>query len=49
MASQHSGEHHMGSMDISEHKATWNIFMKLTTWGSAAVIVLLILMAIFLL
>ncbi|WP_298724886.1 aa3-type cytochrome c oxidase subunit IV [uncultured Ferrovibrio sp.] len=49
MASQHIGEHQIGTMDISEHKATWNIFMKITTWGSAAVIVLLILMAIFLL
>lgn len=49
MASQHTGEHQMGSMDISEHKASWDVFMKLTTWGSVAVIVLLILMAIFLL
>lgn len=40
--------HKMGSMDISMHKSTWAGFMKLTTWGSAAVIVLLILMAIFL-
>lgn len=48
MASQHTGEHHMGSMDISEHKATWKGFIKLTTWSTAAIAVLLILMAIFL-
>lgn len=41
-------EHKMGSMDISQHKAAWAGFMKMTTWGSVAVIVLLILMALFL-
>jgi hypothetical protein len=41
-------EHKMGSMDISQHKASWAGFMKMTTWGSVAVIVLLILMALFL-
>jgi len=40
-------EHKMGSMDISQHKSSWDAFMKMTTWGSAVVIVVLILMAIF--
>lgn len=40
-------EHKLGSMDISQHKAGWEGFMKMTTWGTASVIVLLILMAIF--
>lgn len=40
-------EHKMGSMDISQHKAAWEGFMKMTTWGTVAVVVLLILMAIF--
>ncbi|WP_300299386.1 aa3-type cytochrome c oxidase subunit IV [Ferrovibrio sp.] len=44
-----SEQHQMGTMDISQHKAAWAGFMKMTTWGSAALIVLLILMAIFLL
>lgn len=41
-------EHKLGTMDISQHKASWNGFMKMTTWGSVAVIVLLVLMALFL-
>lgn len=41
-------EHKMGSMDISQHKAAWEGFMKITTWGAAACAILLILMAIFL-
>lgn len=40
-------EHKMGSMDISQHKSSWAGFMKMTTWGSATVIIVLILMAIF--
>ena len=40
-------EHKMGSMDISQHKSSWAGFMKMTTWGSATVIIILILMAIF--
>ena len=41
-------EHKIGSMDNSHHKASWAGFMKMTTWGSVTVIVVLILMAIFL-
>lgn len=41
-------EHKMGSMDISQHKAAWEGFMKITTWGTVSLIILLILMAIFL-
>jgi len=36
-------------MDIEHQKETWNNFTKLVTIGSAAVIFVLVLMAIFLL
>ncbi|MBD1155093.1 aa3-type cytochrome c oxidase subunit IV [Pelagibacterales bacterium SAG-MED18] len=36
-------------MDNDSHKNTWNNFTKLVLWGSAAVIIVLVLMAIFLL
>ncbi|MCW5731749.1 MAG: aa3-type cytochrome c oxidase subunit IV [Alphaproteobacteria bacterium] len=36
-------------MDIRQNRETWAAFVKLTVYGSAAVIVALILMAIFLL
>ena len=36
-------------MDNESHKNTWNNFTKFVTWGSVAVVVVLILMAIFLL
>ena len=42
-------QHQIGTMDISQHKAGWAAFMKMTTWGTVAVVILLILMAIFLL
>jgi hypothetical protein len=41
-------EHKMGTMDISQHKASYNAFMKMAVWGSVSVAVLLALMAIFL-
>ncbi|MEK9969395.1 MAG: aa3-type cytochrome c oxidase subunit IV [Ferrovibrio sp.] len=41
-------EHKMGTMDISQHKAAYNGFMKMTTWGCVTVAVLLALMAFFL-
>lgn len=41
-------EHKMGSMDISQHKAAWEGFTKITIWGAGACAVVLILMAIFL-
>lgn len=31
-----------------EHRATWNAFVRLATWASAAVVVALALMALFL-
>jgi hypothetical protein len=40
-------EHKMGTMDISQHKAAWAGFMKVTTWSSVGIALLLILMAIF--
>lgn len=40
-------EHKMGTMDISQHKGAWEAFVKMTIWGTAAVVVVLILMAIF--
>ena len=36
-------------MDIKHQKETWNNFTKLVTIGSAAVILVLVLMAVFLL
>ena len=36
-------------MDIDPHKKTWSNFMKLTTYTSVAIVVVLVLMAIFLL
>ena len=40
-------EHKMGTMDISQHKGAWEGFMKMTTWGGAVVIAVLVLLAIF--
>ncbi len=36
-------------MDNENHKETWNIFTKFVLWGTVAVVVVLVLMAIFLL
>ena len=36
-------------MDNESHKNTWNNFTKFVLWGSVAVVIILILMAIFLL
>ncbi len=36
-------------MDNDNHKNTWNNFTKFVLWGTVAVIVVLVLMAIFLL
>jgi hypothetical protein len=36
-------------MDNKDHKNTWNNFTKFVLWGTAAVIGVLVLMAIFLL
>ena len=36
-------------MDNENHKNTWNNFTKFVLWGTVAVIVVLVLMAIFLL
>jgi len=36
-------------MDNEDHKNTWNNFTKFVTWGTVAVIGVLVLMAIFLL
>ena len=36
-------------MDINHQKDTWNNFIKLVTFGTVAVIVILVLMAFFLL
>ena len=38
----------MGSMDISQHKAAYNGFIKATIWGCATTIAIVALMAIFL-
>ena len=36
-------------MDNQEHKNTWNSFTKFVLWGTVAVVVVLVLMALFLL
>ncbi len=36
-------------MDNDSHKSTWNNFIKLVLWGTVAVILVLVLMAVFLL
>tara|TARA_Y100001958_G_C20880194_1_gene310763 strand:+ start:17 stop:190 length:174 start_codon:yes stop_codon:yes gene_type:complete len=36
-------------MDNQDHKNTWNNFTKFVTWGTIAVVLILVLMAIFLL
>ena len=36
-------------MDDNDHNKTWNNFTKFVLWGTVAVIVILVLMAIFLL
>jgi hypothetical protein len=36
-------------MDTENHKNTWNNFTKFVLWGTVAVILVLVLMAIFLL
>ena len=36
-------------MDNEDHKKTWNTFTKFVLWGTVAVILVLVLMAIFLL
>ena len=38
-----------GQMDIRPNQEMWKIFMRLTVWITAGIVVLLILMAIFLL
>ena len=40
---------HESAMDYEEHKSTYAAFIKISQWGTAGIIVLLILMAIFLL
>ena len=36
-------------MDNQNHKETWNNFTKFVLWGTVAIIVVLVLMALFLL
>ena len=36
-------------MDNENHRETWNKFTKFVMWGSVAVVVILVLMAVFLL
>ena len=36
-------------MDNENHRNTWNNFTKFVLWGSVAVVIVLVLMAIFLL
>jgi hypothetical protein len=49
---EHSGTMEIGTAtgnDYNEHERTYNFFISLTKWGTAFVIVILILMAFFLL
>ena len=36
-------------MDNEDHKKTWNNFTQFVLWGTVAVVIVLVLMAIFLL
>ena len=36
-------------MDNENHKNTWNNFTKFVLWGTVAIVIILVLMAIFLL
>ena len=40
-------DHKHGEMDISTHEKTYDGFMEATTWSVIAILVLLVLMAIF--
>lgn len=42
-------EHHETAMDYAEHERTYAGFLAMTKWGTIAVVVILVLMAIFLL
>ena len=46
---QNSKQDKSNFMDNQDHKNTWNNFTKFVLWGSVAVVIVLILMAIFLL
>ena len=46
---QNSKQDKSSFMDNENHKNTWNNFTKFVTWGTVAVILVLVLMAIFLL
>ncbi len=43
------GPERRNDMDYQEHEKSYRLFITLTQWGAAAVAVVLILMAIFLL
>ncbi|HLT77888.1 MAG TPA: aa3-type cytochrome c oxidase subunit IV [Ferrovibrio sp.] len=43
-----AGEHQLGTMDISHHKATYAGFIKVTIWVTAITLAILALMAAFL-
>ena len=38
-----------GGMDIRQNRETWEGFVRFATWGTVAIVILLILMAYFLL
>ena len=40
------GEYVHGSMDISEQRSTFNLFYSLTKWGSIAMVVAMVLLAL---
>jgi ATP/ADP translocase len=40
------GEYHRGDMEIVEQRATYDVFMGMTKWGSVAVIVLVLFLTL---
>jgi len=46
---QNSKQDRSSFMDNENHKNTWNNFTKFVLWGTVAVVLVLVLMAIFLL
>jgi hypothetical protein len=39
---EHASEHTHGQMDITEHTASFDLFVKFTKWGSLAVAVMVL-------
>jgi hypothetical protein len=43
----HESEHHVGSMDITQHRKTYEGFLSFVKWSFSGAILVLILLAVF--